>query len=231
VLTKKLYGGRVAVKEIKHSFTHDEQKLKELEEDWSREVKAHTDLNSVYDGGPHPNIIEFIAAIQIERKRCLMFRWADGGNLREFWRSHSKPVLSAQLVKEVIQQLRGLSDALNQLHDYQGIPGSSYRHGDIKPENILRIKSDSSGRQADDAHNVDIGTLKISDMGLAKHHTVATALRPPTNMRYSTYRYSPPEAAGKKGSSWSRRFDASNFRNLIISYPCSSWIYRTTTTC
>jgi serine/threonine protein kinase len=30
-------------------------------------------------------------------------------------------------------------------------------------------------------------------MGLAKHHTVVTQERPPTSMRYTTYRYEPPE--------------------------------------
>jgi hypothetical protein len=49
-----------------------------------------------------------------------MFRWADGGNLHEFWQMNKTPKLSASVVKDVVLQLRGLAGALNKLHDYRG---------------------------------------------------------------------------------------------------------------
>jgi serine/threonine protein kinase len=130
-----------------------------------------------------------------------MFRWADGGNLREFWQNNKKPKLSASLVRDVVIQLRWLADALNKLHDYRV---GSYRHGDVKPENILRVRTKSP-----DDPEVDVGVLKIADMGLAKHHTVATEFRPPTSMRYTTYRYEPPEViiGASLNHGRSRRYD------------------------
>lgn len=111
-----------------------------------------------------------------------MFRWADGGNLREFWQSNKRPQLCVALVRDFVLQLRGLADALDKLHDF------AYRHGDVKPENILRVRTKTvSGVE------LDVGILKIADMGLAKHHTVLTEFRPPTSMKYTTYRYEPPE--------------------------------------
>lgn len=92
-----------------------------------------------------------------------MFRWADGGNLQEFWRNNAKPKLSTALVRDVIQQLHGLADALEKLHGF-GPGDSSYRHGDVKPENILRVRTRVvAERQNSD---IDVGIFKIADMGL-----------------------------------------------------------------
>lgn len=153
-------------------------------------MKAHIDTNEFH----HQNIIEFIAAVtrgngtrRDRGRRYLMFRWADGGNLREFWQNNRKPQVNALLVKDVVNQLWGLADALDKLHNYGG-GGSSYRHGDVKPENILRVRTKHAAES-----ELDVGILKIADMGLAKHHTVVTEFRPPTSMRYTTYRYEPPE--------------------------------------
>jgi serine/threonine protein kinase len=185
----------VAVKEIKQGNTTDEKKLLEAQSDWKREVKAHIDIGKL----GHSNIIEFIAAFT-RSSRYLMFRWADGGNLREFWQSKGKPKLNPSLVRDVILQLRGLADALNNMHDL------GYRHGDVKPENILCVRTKSLNDP-----QLDVGILKIADMGLAKHHNVATENRQdPTSMKYTTYRYEPPEArlsSGALGQGRSRRYD------------------------
>jgi serine/threonine protein kinase len=62
---------------------------------------------------------------------------------------------------------------------------SSIRHGDLKPENLLRFT----------ASNTELGLLKIADMGLAKRHVVATQDRGGlTTTPYSTIRYEAPEA-------------------------------------
>jgi serine/threonine protein kinase len=63
--------------------------------------------------------------------------------------------------------------------------GGGIRHGDLKPENILRFGP---------RDEIDIGTLKIADMGLAKHHLQNTRLRHKvTSTKYGTTRYEPPE--------------------------------------
>ncbi|KAI4671387.1 uncharacterized protein J4E88_009052 [Alternaria novae-zelandiae] len=61
----------------------------------------------------------------------------------------------------------------------------SYRHGDLKPGNILWFRE-----------NNGYGTLKIGDWGEAKSHKQVTALRHgrlDTTAKYGTRRYEPPE--------------------------------------
>ena len=186
------------MKEIK-GHTEDQEELQQLEEEWQREVQTHKDFRILC----HPNIIEFIAAITRDEKRYLMFRWADGGNLRQFWRQYKRPIVSPALVRDIIIQLRGLAEGLEKLHLYGGGTGS-YRHGDLKPENILRVRT-----KKENESQPDVGILKISDMGLAKHHTVNTKYRAATKMKYTTVRYQAPEVVlhSLSGKARSRRFD------------------------
>lgn len=85
----------------------------------------------------------------------------------DFWREN-EPRLTTTLVKDVIHQLHGLADALEKIHQ------SNYRHGDMKPENILRMRTEvrKSGPP-----ELDVGTLKICDMALVKYHDTATHFR------------------------------------------------------
>lgn len=147
-------GVNVAIKKLKV--------LRSLEQEWRGEVQAHKEINECR----HTNIIKFMMAITRDQDRYLMFEWADGGNLREFWNKNKKPALTKTLVKDVINQLRGLADGIEVIHQ------KGYRHGDMKPENILRVK----GPQHHASH-LDVGTLKICDMGLTKYHIMATEFR------------------------------------------------------
>lgn len=80
-----------------------------------------------------------------------------------------------------------------------GRSNSSIRHGDLKPENLLRFCNGQTG----------LGTLKIADMGLAKRHVVATQDRSSlTTTPYSTIRYEAPEArTALPGQGRSRLYD------------------------
>ena len=167
----------MAIKEIKDRRSSDEQEI--VNKEWEAEAKALDEIS----GLNHTNIIQRIAAITRGNKRYFMFQWADGGSLGDFWKGLPRPTLDPQFIKQIMQQLRGLADALNELHNYEG----SYRHGDLKPENILRFRDSTR-----------VGILKIADMGLAKHHAVATYLRPATSTRYGTVRYEPPEVVTHK---------------------------------
>jgi serine/threonine protein kinase len=141
----------------------------------------------------HPHIIQMIAAITRGTQRWLMFPWADGGNLRDFWRETPNE-LTARLVRSVVEQLRGIAEALMRLH---ALERGHIRHGDLKPENLLIFRN--RGR---------MGTLKIADMGSAKRHVVATELRPITvGKAYATLGYQPPESVTQLNSSSSRLYD------------------------
>lgn len=76
---------------------------------------------------------------------------------------------------------------------------SNWRHGDIKPENILVFKNDSSL----------LGTLKLGDLGRAKKHDFSTVSprRRATDEGYGTQEYEPPEASLSKSKARSRTYD------------------------
>lgn len=151
----------VAIKKLHGTHSEDEDIQRKLQAGWDKEVRAHIKMTAL----KNPNIIEFVAAVTRGHERYLMFEWADGGNLREFWTR--KPLLSRTLVRNVLFQLDGLAHALESMHSL------NYRHGDMKPENILRVKTFGNNRPP----MLDIGQLKICDMGLSKQHIMETRLR------------------------------------------------------
>lgn len=133
-----------------------------LYEEWQKEAQAHQDITELR----HHHIINCIAAISRGFENFLMLEWADGGNLRQFWNKY-KPRLTTTLVQDTIYQLYGLADALEKIHQ------KGYRHGDMKPENILRMSAQAKQLGSSE---INIGTLKINDMGLAETHENATEL-------------------------------------------------------
>jgi serine/threonine protein kinase len=151
--------------------------------DWEREVNALAMMNELQQ----PHIVRFITAFQRGKQEDLehyvMFEWADGGNLNNLWKEMSNPVLDASLIKWVIKQLHGLAGALAAAHNMPN--GGSYRHGDLKPANILWYRGASTYESW--------GMLKIGDWGEAKIHKEVTALRHNTTAKTSTRRYEPPE--------------------------------------
>ncbi|KAH8788006.1 hypothetical protein F5883DRAFT_531251 [Diaporthe sp. PMI_573] len=173
--------------------------MRELEKEWQKEVQAHKEIAKCN----HSNIIKFMTAITRDYERYLMFEWANGGNLREFWAEYS-PRLTKSLVEDILLQLRGLADALEEIHS------KGFRHGDMKPENVLRIKTPGN----DSA----IGTLKICDMGLTKYHYLATQLRQQaTDTKFTTFRYEPPESV-EENKTWSRRYDTWSIGCIILEF-------------
>lgn len=139
-----------------------------------------------------------------------MFQWADGGSLRDFYRDNPRPTLDTKFIQEIVLQLFGLASALNKLHNYKkdDNSGESYRHGDLKPENILRFTSENGTR---------VGMLKISDLGLAKHHLLATRFRDlATDTHFGTPLYEPPEVYTEKNSPRSRQYDIWSMGCIIL---------------
>ncbi|KAK8094956.1 hypothetical protein PG997_001641 [Apiospora hydei] len=106
--------------------------------------------------------IELLAVITRGDMCYLVFPWADGGNLSEFWSSHPKPRMTAGLMRRVVRQLKGLTDALNTLHT--STDGSScFHHGDLRAETILRFRT----RPKTD-REIDVGVMKIANFDLAQ---------------------------------------------------------------
>lgn len=130
-----------------------------------------------------------------------MFPWADGGNLRDFWKRENPNSLLPEISHPglflwVLQQMYGLAQGLEALHNYGNKQFG--RHGDLKPENILLFK---------DLPVKTLGTLRIADVGLAKFHDVATSGREDnTRTARGTRMYEPPETEITDGPR-SRKYD------------------------
>lgn len=81
-----------------------------------------------------------------------------------------------------------------------------WRHGDLKPDNILKFGGSTC-----------LGTLKIADLGLAKQHKYKTADRhDPTKQRYATEQYEAPEVITNSSQPRSRRYDVWSMGCIIF---------------
>ncbi|KAI0454926.1 hypothetical protein F5B21DRAFT_473906 [Xylaria acuta] len=184
---------RVALKELRMDSRNDE--IRRVFERETRSLKALRDFR-------HKHMITAIASIARGERRYFIFPWADGEDLRAFWMTKEFWPLTPHLIRETVQQLSGLASALYTLH--QG----GWRHGDVKPENILRFKKQTT-----------LGTLKLGDLGLAKTHHTNTALRQaPTETRVGTMRYEPPETVTSNSRPRSRKYDIWSMGCVIMEF-------------
>lgn len=113
----------------------------------------------------------------------LIFEWADGGNLDDLWKKDERPTLNAELVRDSIEQLHGLACALSAAHAFHR--SKSFRHGDLRPTNILRFQHAGS----------IIGKLKIGNWREDNNHQLHTELIFNPTVNSQTPRYEAPEAA------------------------------------
>jgi serine/threonine protein kinase len=182
--------------------------LAEVAKTWDNEVttlKAMSELNSRH-------IVRFITAftkgdLSTNRSYYLMLKWADGGNLEDFWAAFPEPVLSGELVKEAVAQFCGLAEALLAAH-YQRTDSTGVRHGNLKPSNILRFLA---------TQEKVFGTLKLGGWGLAKHHKTRTLFRAAnTTTKYGTALYEPPEVSTGSKRILSRLYDVWSMGCVIL---------------
>lgn len=110
-------------------------------------------------------------------------------------------------------QLQGLAKALQNLHYPPiGDTEANWRHGDLKPENILMFRDPArSGSK--------LGTLRISDLGLAKRHIRETQKRvTPTTQTSKTPVYEPPEVHTQLNGPRSRIYDVWSMGCVIMEF-------------
>ncbi|KAK1749398.1 hypothetical protein QBC47DRAFT_151925 [Echria macrotheca] len=184
-----------AVKEIK---APDLNERRRMISDWAKEAQTLKIINEQH----RDHILRFVTAftrpnVGSEKSCYLIFEWADGGSLGSLFEQNPNPKLTPKLVQQASTQLLGLARALEVTHELAQI-----RHGDIKPDNILRFEPSAA--------NI-IGTLKIGDWGLAKFHKEPTVLRlqkgQQTETRYGTVMYEPPEVELGELRLLSRQYD------------------------
>lgn len=152
-----------------------------------------------------PHLIKPISVYHTGQERCLMFPWAEGGNLRGYWQDFPLQARNRSHVLWQLRQFVGICSALTALHD------RNVRHGDLKPENILWFDPKNDG-----------GILQIADLGLATFHQKEEDTRNrqgmPTQTPSGTSRYEPPEMDKERNSlgPWSRQADIWSFGCIVF---------------
>ncbi|KAI1144725.1 kinase-like domain-containing protein [Nemania diffusa] len=142
----------------------------------------------------HDHLIQAIAYYNIGQDHYLMFPWAGMGNLWDFWEKNGKvgPTAGKEEVVWMVNQIAGLADAVEQLHNL------NCRHGDLKPSNILCFETESDDLKP---------RLVIADVGVARIHSDYTRERDTTRGIQATARYEAPELLIYSYRPISRRFD------------------------
>lgn len=177
----------LAVKRLKPNMGRD----KEI---FQREVSTLKRLS-----GRHPHLMSLLLTYEYRGRFHLLFLWSDG-NLRDYWERHPSPATmprTQEFASWLSKQWLGLTEALLSIHmcaPDQDVPvgerkahdeqRTNGRHGDIKPENILRFKSRSN------RHEQHLpGTLVVADFGVTQFHRDETGEVSPKDLaRSPTYR-------------------------------------------
>jgi len=147
---------------------------------------------------PHPNLLRHFATCQVGDRCYALFPWADGGTLKDLWRSKDLTPRDAIFIRWCLQQMHDLVGALEALHN------TNYRHGDIKPDNILYF---TSGNPFCDAA-VKQEVLMLADFGVSRKHIEPTSLRlDGTTTKATTASYEAPETVSKADLPRSRQYD------------------------
>lgn len=152
------------------------------------------------------NLIQPIAAYQRNTERCIVFPWASGGSLVNYWEDHDLKYFDKSRTLWILGQFTGICRALRDLHKI------NCRHGDLKPDNILWFK-DGKGKEE----------LQIADLGLAAFHKDKnTQVRKreaiQTMTPSGTKRYEPPETNEHRYSSEprSRAYDVWSMGCILL---------------
>jgi len=140
-----------------------------------------------------------------------VFPWAEHGNLRKFWKEKIPSIYDHSYMKWVFNQLVGLADALQTLHEENQVS----RHGDLKPENVLCFNASGSTAVKDHTSCV----LVISDVGLSRTYDKSTRFRSKTKMAAGeTIAYAAPETELFPDRATSRRFDIWSLGCLYLEF-------------
>ena len=162
-------------------------------------------LRATRDRG-HPRLIRYLCTFEKSNAYYILLPWADGSTLNSFWENFGPETLprNRDLIRQSLDELLQLTDALDCFHDLK------FRHGDLKPDNILHF-TDASGK---------LDNFVIADLGIAKFHRLNTKLRTdPTLTKASTVTYEAPEARGPASREpLSRKYDVWSMGCIMLEY-------------
>jgi serine/threonine protein kinase len=152
---------QIAVKEFHHRILvpkKDDSLQGEApvnEDDFTKEDKILQQIRDVR----HRHIIRHFASIDTGKRGYIIFPWADGETLQDYWQTSEGAFCRGRALWS-LQQMLGLATALHLLHER-----FMCRHGDLKPINILCFTECGET------------VLKIADFGISRIHSKRTIYR------------------------------------------------------
>jgi len=155
----------------------------------------------------HPRLIRFLSSCEKANTYYILLPWADGSTLNRFWENNCPKTRprNRELIRKSLNQLVHLSDALRVFH------ALNFRHGDLKPDNILHFTNRSG----------QIDSFVIADLGISRHHHRVTGLRNEATLtRATTATYEAPEVFtdAASGKPRPRRYDVWSLGCIILEY-------------
>lgn len=149
------------------------------------------------------HLIQHLATFERGPRYYVIFPWANGGSLADFWVSADGGNRTKELTLWVLQQMLGVTSAIASLHEV------NCRHGDLKPENILHFRKSDA----------ELGTLVIADVGVSRVHRQPTRLRQEgTTTRATTPAYEAPETLDVTGGPRRRRYDMWSLGCILLEF-------------
>ncbi|KAJ8133547.1 hypothetical protein O1611_g70 [Lasiodiplodia mahajangana] len=185
--------------------SHIQVAIKDYSEE--RDFDREKENLAIIQGLGHQHLIQHITTIQQGSLFYVIFPWADGGSLFDFWGRDPdalQPPRDSTFFMWCLQQMFGIVDALFALHEV------NCRHGDLKPQNILYFQNPESltAQHTQHTQHNQYGTLVIADVGVSKVHAKATEFRSqPTQTNATTPCYEAPEAEFNTDGPRRRRYD------------------------
>ena len=149
------------------------------------------------------HLTELYWAFRRENTHYMIFPWAEGGSLGDFWQKDPKTFTATELNQWMEKNIIGLLGAICLLHEI------GFSHGDLKPDNILVFSDAEKPEERDYSYYFswaeddgtstvllprELGILKITDFGTARENWNATMARTrDANALTGAQRYAPPE--------------------------------------
>lgn len=129
----------------------------------------------------HLHLIRHLVTFGVGKRHYIVFPWAGGGNLRQYWKCYDQDKRTPELALWCLQQMLYMVSALEALHSI------NCRHGDLKPEHILHFDVNRK--------------LVIAGVRVSKIHEDAT------KSEATTPSYEAPEVTIKRKDPRSRLYD------------------------
>jgi serine/threonine protein kinase len=170
-----------------------------------------------FSGDSHTHLVSLLATYEQFKRFYLVFHWAEA-DLLDYWKDRNPtPSVDQKTILWMAEQCKGIANGLSKIHHYESsgskvhsksvrkLPGLSSqnlappsshaptnsmeqlygRHGDIKPANVLLF--------SDTNEHDNIGTLKLTDFGLAEFSALHSRSYKPKSKVAASPSYRPPE--------------------------------------